>query len=1042
MDYTLIMPAITRYRTIALLLLCCAGRLLCAQSEIDSSYTQSKIEHISTSEKIPSRSVSGILQDHYGMIWIATDIGIFRYDGYRFESLRKIAKNGNLLSDALTRMYQKPNGDFYAFVDRGQLFEYRIRQNTLLKHPINALQGGKLPAYYSYLLVESDSTFWYCTEANGWRFLNHYSPQKGISCLDSVPHRYVDIFSLIADKQGNLFWGTREAGIRRYTPDGRFADSLKLNPFETETPAGMLSCFCFLDAGGRLIISSSDTKGLAIWNWRARQTVPTGIALSNLKLNAALTDHSGNTWLIALRQLHVLSPHFEWLELTDFLKNNLNFTEINQVLEDASHQLWIATDNGLIKFANRKRSFQNYLSYPTPRWGYSTRAILEGPNGVIYVRCASCGGAADKSMYRIDPITHAAEVFPLATDSPLKDHILDWSKPMYKGPGTNTCWTIGSNGVTSLDLEQRKISLYPFADVNVYNNMTGDVACAMTPDGRLIGGGKLNQLFAFDTRTITWKPLELDSIARKEEISLKRIMVASDKTLWLGTLDNGLYHFDPARGKIIAHYDIRSCKAFLTNNINCLFEDPVDATLWVGTYGGGIVHLNPKTREAHNYTTDNGLSNNFITAFLPYQNDYLWISTYRGLSCFNKKNKSCVNYYEEDGISHNEFNTSSAFIDSHGRYYFGGMNGITSFFPKDILQPQTPLLPLQLTGFAYYDETRALLSEEKGALQDLTSITLSPGISWFQFNFALPEYTNASLNQYSTWLEAYDHGWTYQGNTPYIRYNRLPAGNYTLHIKAANAKGYWGNGELKIRIVVQQVFYKTNWFIFLCCVGIGLIIYGIARYRYRQKLALERIRTRIASDLHDEIGSSLSHLNLLLHSLDEKSSPGILTAGLEKSKEIIRNTSSNIRDVVWAIDVRRDTMGDLLDRMEDFAYDLFSVKGLKYTFSAAGMDRDWVLNPFIRQNVYLIFKEAANNIAKHSEGDEVLISLRLLGNVLELIVADNGPNAAQRSGKGHGLDNMHMRARRMDGRLDIVRDADGFRVVLKVGMRRGVMSDE
>jgi signal transduction histidine kinase len=218
---------------------------------------------------------------------------------------------------------------------------------------------------------------------------------------------------------------------------------------------------------------------------------------------------------------------------------------------------------------------------------------------------------------------------------------------------------------------------------------------------------------------------------------------------------------------------------------------------------------------------------------------------------------------------------------------------------------------------------------------------------------------------------------------------------------------------------------------------VALIILGIAswaflRNRYKHALEMERMRTRIASDLHDEVGSSLSHLNFLIGSFDLENAPDLTAKGIERSKELMRKTASNIRDVVWAIDARRDKTGDLLDRMEDFAFDMFSVKNIACRFQTEGMNREAALNPFVRQNIFLIFKETINNIAKHSNATEVRISLSQKGGSLELTVADNGTNATS-NGKpatGLGLENMQMRAKRIGGTVKIEPGSSGFVVHL------------
>lgn len=228
----------------------------------------------------------------------------------------------------------------------------------------------------------------------------------------------------------------------------------------------------------------------------------------------------------------------------------------------------------------------------------------------------------------------------------------------------------------------------------------------------------------------------------------------------------------------------------------------------------------------------------------------------------------------------------------------------------------------------------------------------------------------------------------------------------------------------------SQVLYLSLAAIALLLGG-GLLFF---RNRYRQTLEMEKMRSRISADLHDEVGSSLSHLNLLVGSFDLENSPAETARNVEKSKDIMQKTASDIRDVVWAIDARRDKISDLLDRMEDFAFDLLATRQIQTHFSSDGLDREAVLNPFIRQNIYLIFKEAINNIAKHSTATEVKISLKKdlkqKNAALEMEILDNGKTAKAAKVKGLGMESMQVRAKRIGGDLVVEQTEDGFSVRL------------
>ena len=241
------------------------------------------------------------------------------------------------------------------------------------------------------------------------------------------------------------------------------------------------------------------------------------------------------------------------------------------------------------------------------------------------------------------------------------------------------------------------------------------------------------------------------------------------------------------------------------------------------------------------------------------QEGNIWASTYNGLSCLRKKEGSIQNFYEDDGLSNNEFNYTSFYKDRQGRLWFGGMNGVQYFNPAEILE-QRPNPPMSFTGFSKYN--RMLDSLETRILGDRTMapIQISPYDSYFQLTWTLPNYFKPEKNRYYVWLEGLENDWSYIGNIPTVRFHKLPAGDYVLHIKGADSKGNWSVSELSVPIHVNQIFFRTWWFISACILVIGFLIYAFARYRLQRLLEMERMRTRIAGDLHDEVGSMLSGL--------------------------------------------------------------------------------------------------------------------------------------------------------------------------------------
>jgi signal transduction histidine kinase len=237
-----------------------------------------------------------------------------------------------------------------------------------------------------------------------------------------------------------------------------------------------------------------------------------------------------------------------------------------------------------------------------------------------------------------------------------------------------------------------------------------------------------------------------------------------------------------------------------------------------------------------------------------------------------------------------------------------------------------------------------------------------------------------------------------------------------------------------VNIRVKQVFYKTSWFIGLFLAAAFVIAYAVVRYRINQEKKIQVLRTRIASDLHDEVGSSLVHITMLSEMAKRADNKPLMDDQLTNITGISRSAVSTMKDMIWSIDARYDTMDGMISHMRDHIHNVLAPADIAFTFNHHGLQEHKKLSVAFRQNVYLIFKEAINNIVKHSGAGNVQIDLQKENGLFSMRIADDGTGIA--SGKhssGQGLSNMQMRARRLNATLDIT-SVNGVTILLKVSV--------
>jgi len=489
--------------------------------------------------------------------------------------------------------------------------------------------------------------------------------------------------------------------------------------------------------------------------------------------------------------------------------------------------------------------------------------------------------------------------------------------------------------------------------------------------------------------------------------------------LWIGTYLGGVNRFDPRTGQFTRlQHDPQNANSLSHNSVTSIYADR-DGLLWFGT-AQGLNKFDPRTEAFTRYDEKDGLPNAFIYSILGDDEGNLWLSSNNGLSKCNDRlpaGRKFKNYDVTDGLQSNEFNVGAYHRGRSGAFYFGGINGLNRFFPGEVREnPHAP--PIVLTAFKKFNETAALDS----ALAEIKTLRLSYRENFFSFDFAALDYTQPEKNQYAYMMAGFDPDWIHAGTRRYAGYTNLDPGAYVFKVKGANNDGVWNETGAAVKIIITPPFWKTWWFRVLAAAAIIGLLGLIYRYRVGRLLEMERLRVRIASDLHDDIGATLTKISLHSELIEESNEPGEIRESLRKIGAMSRELVTTMSDIVWSIDARNDTLGNLIDRMRDFATSVLSVRATQIDFNCAGLDMQKKLPVDFRQNIYLIFKEAINNIAKHAEAARVDVQIKNANGHFNMSIRDDGKGWREHEYAkltGHGLRNMKMRAARIGGDLNI-----------------------
>jgi len=542
--------------------------------------------------------------------------------------------------------------------------------------------------------------------------------------------------------------------------------------------------------------------------------------------------------------------------------------------------------------------------------------------------------------------------------------------------------------------------------------------------GTLWVGTTGNGLNRYDRKRDTFVPFSLEGKALSDsESSVWAIHEDSRGYLWIGTWGAGLGRYEPSTKQLKRFlHDPNDATTLSNNTVWSVYEDSA-GTLWFGTWGGGFNSYNANTDTFLHFTKTDGLPNNVVYGILPDGQGNLWLSTNDGLSKFNPVTKTFKTYDELDGLQGSEFSQGAYCRGRDGMLYFGGTDGVSAFQP-DSIRTNTNVPPVVLTAFKIFDKPAAL----PRSISSVDEITISHSDDFIAFEFAALDYSAPGKNEYAYRLEGFDRDWIYCGTRRYAAYTRLHSGSYLFRVKGSNSDGVWNETGTVVRVIVRPPFWNTWWFVLLAITITLLTVFGLYRYRIRQIVAMERLRTRLASDLHDEIASNLSSMALFSNivrnaSVHSGCIPSDHIRLLERITALAQESVTSIRDIIWAIDTKQETAYDLLVRLKDLLTPICRAHNMHLMFP--GPVREGLppgnLTPEQRKHLWLLLKEAAFNAIRHAGCTELAVLYDYSPHELHLVVRDNGCGFDPSSDfPGKGMSTIAMRAKQLDGDVEVL----------------------
>ncbi|HTE27273.1 ligand-binding sensor domain-containing protein [Flavitalea sp.] len=441
-----------------------------------------------------------------------------------------------------------------------------------------------------------------------------------------------------------------------------------------------------------------------------------------------------------------------------------------------------------------------------------------------------------------------------------------------------------------------------------------------------------------------------------------------------------------------------------------------DSILWLGTLTGGLLKYNPLNKSILVYGHDRGLINSHIISIHKDKSNRLWLSTDVGLSCFDPRTEIFTNFTTKEGLPAN-YISGAFYYDSDQQYLFNGSKGLIFHFDPDNLDLQlhpqkTMITAINVNGkysYSLVNKTN-FNSRQNDITIHYTNIDLLNGAST---NYAYQLLNKNKSNEDSDWIMA--------GHQRQINFSRLAPGDYIFNVCVSINNKIQVDKSASFSFSIRPHFTQTSWFYALLMLTLAIVFYCMYRYHLTQLKRTEQVRSEISRNLHDEVGSTLTNISLGSLLAQKQLIPDSpVNRILDRIYQDSQSVSQTMRDIVWSINPRVDTLSEALPRMLHYASELLEAKNIELEAEIAPGIEQVKLSMYKRRDLYLIFKEAVNNLAKHSNAHHVKVSIQLVRHTITMTISDNGTGFYMPVvPDGNGLKNMQERARNHHWQLRI-----------------------
>lgn len=958
-----------------------------------------KVRNFSVNEGLTQNTVYCIFQDRRGYIWAGTGGGLNLLNGHTIVPFRNEPGDScSLIQNAVRGILEDTEGNLLVGTEGGLSI---LKNRTCFYSPEILKNKAVIPleikSHSVLLWLQCGGLFWFDIRNE---HLTPVDPEFNAFCKKNC----VGLFtSTVIPGAGRIL----RTNFRDYRVDHALG---KVLPYALDTETAV-----FLDSKNRQWqVNPQGLYRIFPGNQKVFQCPNPG-GLGNLMIKGC-ADADSATLLFGTYKEGIWMYSPEYHALQPVIREGINFTNrpsdlITCLFRDLSGNIWIGTDgNGLELYRPEENLFVHVHSIP---W-----------------TDLNLGSEFSRAFHFMDPQTlliacfnSPLQAFDLRTYRPIPLKIL--SDPAFKGMNITSLGGEGKNVlIASEDGLYQGVLRYTGSGIILESirQMSSQVSRYVTKTGTedwvVNVGGEMWKLkrdpggFRKVSTMQTWQWTHFSSL--NPAVSGGPLILNFNKIILMAR--------PPFSGKPdsthLFHLPREVTKIYQT------LSRPPDQIITASNYG--IFFHSRDGRMIRHLSTNNGLTNNYVYSLIPDRLQRLWCSSNNGIMCVDTRDNRVIQYSMMNGIQSPEFNSGAWAEGPDGLVVMGGIRGFNLFYPNNIglTEVHTKLV---LSGLSLNDD--AMNPDYIGIGENHT---FSHYLNNFWFEVSCTDYSHPASHEYAFLLEGYDEEWIYTGTHNSIRYQHLPPGSYRLKVRTGHLHNGYGPPIMLYHFRILKPVYQRWWFLLLVTLtGLAVIMLVLRIYlrnKYLQRIhalekeqAVQGERLRISKDMHDDIGTGISQI-AILSEIAKKTAhiPETGTSVLEKISKVAGELIDNISNMIWITKPEYDNLESLVSYLREYAGSLFENTGIALRFELPPDLPPIPVHHQLRRNIFLVYKEALNNILKHANATALRIHFELTDTEFTIMVKDNGvgfdPEKERKSG-GDGLGNMQKRLEDCHGRF-------------------------